>query len=240
MNLINPFIFTVITEEPPAGISLVNSVQTYRNEGFNTVGSSSSFATDALEVSSGNLLVVCVTAYYFGVPLTISSLTDTASNTFTLIDTQHDSNNSYKSFMFYAKNAAANAADIITASFLWEGSPCNPSRIVVQVLQYSGCDTTAPLDANVSSSTTYANSTTSDAFTTIATDEVIVMMGSIASTGGGDPPFTPGSGFTVQRQVEDGIAAAVQDKIVSTIQVAATAVLNGPTHYWNNILATFK
>jgi hypothetical protein len=185
-------------------------------------------SASAINATSGNLIAVFVT-YYYGVhgdPAT-TTITDTAGNTYTQVDTR-DNGASQKIISFYAKNIVGNASNVVTATF-----SSNTIYTDIFVLQYSGLDTASPLDAHTTGTASASTSVTSSSFTTSQADEVIVA-GAFDDTGG---PLTAEAGYTKQVSVNNG---GVEDKIVSSIQTGVTASMTGASGNWGMAVMTFK
>lgn len=119
------------------------------NAGYANPGAATSAQTQAQAVTAGNALFVFVGWTASGI--TVTSVTDTAGNTYTPL-TQEASSTFAFGQMFYCLNALGNASNRVTATY----SGSTFSR--VYCVQYSGVATTSAYDeeANASSSTTSA------------------------------------------------------------------------------------
>lgn len=172
-------------------------------------GSATGFNFTATSLTAGNLIVVLVRANTSTNPF-VSSITDTAGNTYTRISNLSGGGDT--SELWYAKNTSGNGSNVVTVTFngtyaTWSGSTA----------QYSGCDTSSPLDATASA-TANSTSVTSSSFTTAQADEVIVGASQISQVGG---TWTPDTGYT-NRVTDSSGVTNIQDKIVSTIQTTVT------------------
>lgn len=205
-------------------IAYVNGAQSY------STFLGTSIAAPATSHTSGNLIVVIGTCRG-GDGTDITSITDTAGNTYTRIT------GTYNSFaggieIWYAKNITGNASNVVTINF--NGSY---SYRGIRVHQYSGCDTTSPLDQSaVGTGTSTAPATAS--VTTTQANEVLV---------GGDglwlsQTHTAGTGYTI-RTILGGAEPSGgdgEDRVVSSIGTyTASYTLSGSTT-WIIVIATFK
>ena len=133
--------------------------------------------------SAGDLNVVIV-GWSSG-SSTVKSVTDTAGNTYVqAVGTQ--TTGSVSQAIFYAKNIAASASNTVTVAFN-QATPFPDVRI----FEYSGVDTTAPLD--VTGGVVGSSSPATISVTTTAASDVVVVGG---TTSGGFG--TTGTGFTVE------------------------------------------
>lgn len=135
--------------------------------------------------------------------------------------------------MFYARNITGNASNVVKATF---------SSLVafptILVLQYSGLDTVAPLDAfdgRAQDTTSFV----SNAFTTKFANEVVVCC---VTTNNGGVTFTRGLIGGVNSTIEVHISdSAAEDLIVSSVQTGITAAMSANTGTSGIILtATFR
>ncbi len=103
------------------------------------VNQGTSFGTFASNVTAGNLIIVSV-GMNIGTAGTVVSVTDTQSNTYTLIGGTFNSTNC-RTDMYYAKNitGGTNIVKVV-------GSTTSANHMNFFAHEYSGADTTAPLD----------------------------------------------------------------------------------------------
>jgi hypothetical protein len=178
--------------------------------------SASTCSVTAVNVGAGNLLAVASYDSGSGGTSHYNATTDTgSSNTFAA---QTEFGNSGLGFTRWAvaKNTNANASDTITVDF----SGVTQARIDVTVWQYSGADTSAPVDQVAGSvMNTPAVTYTSPAFTTTAANEKLLML--VAWPGGGNP-FTAGAGYGNLTTTSDNNLAS-EDETVTSIQTGVTA-----------------
>ena len=108
------------------------------------LGSATSLSSTALHTTAGNLLVVFVTWDPSTNPSATASLSDPAANSYTPITPVIvDATNGVNIQAFYCKNANAISGNQVTFTL----SATN-SVLGIAVLEYSGNDTTAPLDGS--------------------------------------------------------------------------------------------
>jgi glycosyl hydrolase family 16/IPT/TIG domain-containing protein len=187
-----------------------------------TTSGSSVAATYPAAQTAGNLNVVAV--MWGDVTSAVSSVTDTRGNTYTLAVGPTRANG-LTSAIYYAKNIAA-GSNTVTVSFNQSAGWPN-----INVMEYSGLDTTNPLDvvSTASGSGTTANS--GSATTTVA-NELIVGAGNPVTT------FTAaGTGFT--NRIINSFGGISEDKIVTSAgSYNATATLTSGG--WVMQMAAFR
>ena len=111
-----------------------------------TVSASSlpSAATAAISHTAGNLLVVGVSFQTAGGATSVT-LSDTAGNTYTPIGSLLVRGGN-RMQLWYCPNCLGNASNIVTATTVGG----NSTELAVSVLQFSGADTSAPLNGTAS------------------------------------------------------------------------------------------
>jgi len=186
---------------PPSGISFAQV-----NSATATSGSSIAIPYTNTQIA-GDLNVVAVMSG--DTTSSISSVTDSKGNTYTRA-VGPTTNTGLQQSIYYAKNIAA-GSNTVTVKFNPAASYPN-----VNVLEYSGLDTTNPLDVSAAASSSGTNASSGSATTTSANDLII---------GAGNPSghFTaPGSGFS--NRIINAYGGISEDEIVnSTGAYAATA-----------------
>lgn len=188
-------------------------------------------------VTAGSLLVLNLTA---GVADTISSITDGRSNTWTSgATTANSETGERKTWMYYVKNAASGAT---TVTITFTAGMYPDSAVIMR--EYSGMDTTSPLDqtstANDGASYVQTHSAGTTGTTTQASELIILGGGCSAAA---DPVFAAGSGYgnVVQQKGFDLYTYSVMtDKVVSstgtqTGNFTTTSYVRGQGY-----IATFK
>lgn len=207
-----------------AAIAYVNSATPI------TAGSGAAVAFGATSLTGGNALVVVIR---WSSAVTVSSITDTALNTYTQVKTQNMGSD--HSAMWYAQGVTGNASNVVTINF-----SAAATNVYAVNAQYSGLATSSALDATVSGSAT-GTTVTSPAFSTVQASEVIVI--GFAAAGGSGTGFTPSgtSGTYTSRSIEGNNVAGVADFIASSTQSGATATWTWTTSDTIGILVgTFK
>jgi len=134
-------------------------------------GSASSITTtESPSVTAGNLIVVATRVN--SVSVTVTSVTDTAGNTYTKINSTFTS--SVTSFeMWYAWNITGHAANFITANF----SAAVGSRGILAVEFQGVLSSSDPLDTSAGAASVSSISTlVTGAYTTTEAEELLIMM----------------------------------------------------------------
>lgn len=206
-------------------IAAVSGVSTSAN------GSSSTVASPAQSHASGNLIVVGV-RWYRNSAQDVSSVADTAGNTYTLISSQDQASDRIE--LWYAYNVTGNASNVVTVTFT-----AAATYRVICVAEYSGVATSftphdvTPTGAGGGGSTTIATGS----FSTSQTDELLLSFSQTAAIG---TTWTPDTGYTSQVQDSDTICM-LQHKIVSAAQSGATiTATNSGTSNKSIVAATFR
>lgn len=175
-----------------------------------------SIATAATSLTGGNLAVVFVRNNN---GQTVSSITDTASNTYTLaISSRVNSggNIGVNLEVWYAKNVTGNGSNITTVNY-----SASVAGRAACVLQYSGASTTAPYNGAAGVVHSSSVSVTSNPYTSNVATGVVILFCNIDDQSGS---WTTPSGFTSEVASTNNVLI-VFDKIVSATQtVVSTAV----------------
>lgn len=176
-------------------------------------------AAGAANHTTGNLVVVIVS--WTGAGVTANIPTDTALNTY--VSTGQKATDGTNDFIeeFFSKNITGNASNVVQANL--SGSATFRR---IQVLQYSGADTSSPLDTgNIGTGT--GISLTTSSFTTAAAG--VIVAGASSNTG---ETYSAGSGFAV-RVTNLGTDTGSEDK-VGTAAGAQTApfAMNNSGTWW--------
>lgn len=147
--------------------SLVSKTIAFVNAtGANNASSAGTIATPAFSVTAGNTIIVSVSSYT-ATKQTVSSITDTAGNTYTRCGNREAGDASHDQEVWVAANILGNASNVVTVTF--SGSAA--WRYVIAA-QYSGLATSSPYDVGsaliiTASGTTH---TTNTAVTTVANE----------------------------------------------------------------------
>ena len=144
-------------------------------------GTGTSVSLPAFNAVSGN----CIVAYISGD--TPTSVTDTAGNSYTQAVAHQGA---WIMSAWVAKSITANASNVVTFNF----AVSSPGSSLA-ALQYSGVDTTAPVDVTAEGSASATTSITSGAFVPTAGGETVVAFASPAS---GPPTWTQGTNYTIR------------------------------------------
>jgi len=157
----------------------------------------------------------------------ITSITDTAGNTYTQICRVLTSNGEY-SYFFYVVNCLGNASNVITANY------SNPGLARYSSLaswDASGLDLVSPLDVY---NTTWTTNGQSVNLTTTFANELMISFANMYSGTGSPTAQSPYTSDGVS-----GVNASWGHQIVSTIQTGVHANYS-PTTNCGVIVATFK
>ena len=178
--------------------------------------------------STGNLIIVHLD--WDGQTRDISSVTDSKSNTYHLINGPTNWNGTnYRGDLWYAYNITGGGG-VITVTATLNGAPTSYSQIYIA--EYSGIQLTNPLDQN-SVATGTAGSESSGSKTTTSANELIFGI-SIGSNG----LINDGSGFTLRSSANQNVE---EDKKVTSIGSYSTTFTNTNPggNYWIAQMATF-
>lgn len=208
-------------------IAFVNSTIASNDSG----GTVSSLATVPTSLTTGNLIAVIVRNDTSNA--TAITISDTAGNTYTeIISASMDSGDAIS--FFYCADPTGNSSNIVTANF----SPA-ASFTAVASLQFSGCNTIAPLDTSASGVVAgTASSVATNTFNTAIANEVVIAGFSVNSLSN---TFTPASGYTLAN-TDNGGFVATEYQIFNSIQsgITAGASFNGTAGKWEIVAAAFK
>ncbi len=212
------------TTAASGGSSTIAYVQgTYQNpDSGNPVA-----VTYASAQSAGDLNVVVVG--WNDSTSTVSSISDSKGNSYvSAVGPTTNAGNATQT-LYYAKNIASAAAGSNTVTVTFSGTVAYPS---VRILEYSGLDTSNPLDVGVGASGTGTTQNSGSLTTTTANDVLV------ASNYVDDSTTASGSGYT-QRFITSG-GELVEDQIVaSTSTYSATSTQSG-ADWWVMQLAAFR
>jgi hypothetical protein len=186
--------------------------------GTTGTGSSVSAAAFGAAMTNPSLIVVwCDTTD----SATISSVTDSVSNTYTPVTTSIASGNT-KGRLFYANNTSTSSGNVAACNF--SGSVINQTNIVAA--EYTGGGGTATVDVFNSAAATISGGTpqpSASFVTTGSSDLVVVGVRSTASE-----TFTLGSGYSAVG------AASTRDQVEEDLSVTAGTYQNNFTGLGNN------
>jgi chitodextrinase len=213
-----------------AAISYVqsNSVSP-NNSSLSTLSSTFTSAQTA-----GNFNVVAV-GFGSNTAVGISSVTDSKGNTYTLAVGPTFTNwggaaTGGTTAIYYAKNIVAAAAGANTVTVTFAGAVGFPD---IRMAEYSGIDTTSPLDVTAASTGTGTLSNSGSVSTSNANDLLVGSNWVLSGTTG------PGTGYT-QRQISGWDGDILEDQIVSTVGAYSATAPISPSASWIMQLAAFK
>jgi hypothetical protein len=177
--------------------------------------------------TAGNLIVVV--AAWGSTTISMSSLTDSAGNTYVSAAGPVNWNGAAptsRQQIFYAKNIKG-GANTVTAQL----SSATANFFQLFIFEYSGADTISPLDAVSSASSSSGTAMNSGSATTTYANELIFGAGNIT----GSIPH-PGTGFVNRSNFE---GTMMEDKFVATASsYKATATGDGTA--WIMMMVTFR
>ena len=178
-----------------------------------------SIANDtALNTTTGNLIVVCVTAWVGGA---INNVSDTAGNTYIrATGIEHATSPNQNAEIWYAKNITGNASNITTVAFTTLSS-----YPFISVAEFSGADTSSPLDDTSTNEDTSETDHSSGDMTASTSDSVIIGVSCFSV----NTLTTVGTGFTILKSVVTTYDFAEYRIITSTGDYDAdftTSILN--------------
>lgn len=192
-------------------------------------------ASAALAFSSnntaGNLIVVCTAINGGGINPSITSIVDTALNTYTVATDANNGGNDPGVSVYYAKNIAGGANTVTV-------TPNAAANIRWGIVEYSGLDTSAPLDQTTS---TFGTSTSPDSGSVTTTQASELLVGCIGALSGGGA-FTNGASYTTRFVVTVGgdDRDSLEDRNVSSTGSYSAGGTLATSATWGAIIGTFK
>lgn len=196
-------------------------------------GSGTSLGATAASHTAGNLIVAVVV---WSGNVNANVPTDTAGNTYVSTGQKANNGTSDHVEIFYAKNIAGNAANVVTGNW---ASAATFRRVMVH--QYSGCDIAAPFATGEGGTVlaTAAASATTTSWVTATADEVIVA-GFGSSGAVNHTNIVAGTSFT-KRLDDIGVDSGTEDRIVSaTGTYTGSYTASSGTQTWWLAAASFK
>ncbi len=161
---------------------------------------------------------------------TVGNVTDSSGNVYAVAVGPTVQSGVATQTIYYAKNIVAAAANANTVTVTFNGAAAFPD---IRIVEYSGIDTTSPLDVTAAASGSSATSSSGSATTTVANE--LIFGANLVQTG----TTAAGSGFT-KRVITVPDADIAEDRIVSaTGSYSATAPVS-PSGQWIMQMATFK
>ena len=148
---------------------------------------------------------------------TISTVTDTKGNPYTLIGAPIVQSGTASQAIYYAKNISAASAGANTVTVTFSVAPRFPD---IRIAEYSGLDTVSPLDVFVGAQGTTTSTSSSGSVTTTTANDLLVGANVVQST-----TNAAGTGYT--NRVITGDGDILEDRIVTaTGSYSATAALD--------------
>lgn len=188
--------------------AFVNSSATF------AAGSSTTVASAATSLTTGNLIVAQVRH-----PGTVSSVADTAGNTYVLADNTPTASFGTKFEVWYCLNATGNASNVVTVTF--SASIANRGLITAQYSQTTG----AYLLASTNKLSTGGSGVSIPVTSVTVTDGLALCLCNVEATG---TTWTAGSGMTTVTQDGSNVQY-LADRIVSTLTTVPIAVTSSST-----------
>ena len=180
--------------------------------------------------TSGNLIVV-TTADDSGLTTSVSAVADSKGNAYTQVVNISSSSSMQ---IWYAKNITGGASHTVSAT--WNTG--NTGRCVLVAQEFSGCDTSNPLDQNTSTGSTGTAVSSGASPTTTQAAELVVGGAShdaLASA------FSLGSGYTNLGTVNvANCAVAMESKVVAATGAQTATFTIAASRTWICGVVTFK
>lgn len=150
----------------------------------------------------------------------VSSVTDSQGNTFTLINSQTWSSNNFVERLYYAKNIAG-GADTITLTL------AASAYMELHSYDYSGLDPSSPVDVSATPATGTGTSGTSGSLTTTNANDLLFAF----FHSDNDVTDTAGTGFTGRTPTGDDTPLGEDENVSSTGTYSATMSFSGGADY---------
>ena len=195
---------------------------------------SSTIASAAFSVTTGNTIIVGVSSYNAGAFRTVTGIADTAGNTYTKCGAGYNADAGSDIEIWVATNITGNASNIVTATF----SNTTAYRHIA-ACQYSGLATSSVYDAG-STGKLDASDTTSHSSNTAVTsvaDEVIVCWFVTWNT---LQTYSASSPYTIRANGTGGNLVCMVDQIVSSTGTYGVTVGTSSANQQVSIARTFK
>lgn len=189
-------------------------VHTAQNQNSSTASTLRVPSSGGMATTIGNTLAVWVRIG--GVGMTVSTITDTAGNTFTPC-TAYTMTSNHQGQWWYARNITGNAANALTITF-----SIPKSFNAADVLEIAGSDSAGPLDVcNVGQAFATTTSLQTPTFSTVFPDEIILVGATFDAV---SVTATAGAGYTLQIQ-DVNKTSAVESQVVSSAQTNVTGAM---------------
>lgn len=201
-----------------------------------TIGAASNVTAQIFPSTTvtGNMGYAVVTSY--GGTQNCTGLTDTYGNTWVEIDTVNRDSDTDTLQHFYCKNMIGGVAHTVTATM------ANVENIGLLIAEFSGGDTTAPLNVHNNSATGTSNSPLSNSVTTTTANELVITAFTDQILSATEPTY--GAGYTKLNfagNANNSVRVYAQYKIqASGASVSGGVTTSGSNQYWAAAIATFK
>ena len=227
-------VFLVPTPEKMAiaFVTTAKGIDTWDGTGATTI------ATGAWNLANTDRLIVV--GIRWETDVTISSVTDTAGNTYSSAVSRLTMASSVGYIqVYYTNTTATNAANVVTATF----SASTTYRTIIAA-EYSGA-TATPLDVTATGvSVGSATSVTSGSFTPTETGEVAVAFASHNADGAHD--MSAGTNYILRDSTfwvapdPDAEEAGLEDRLDAPASAQTASMSDTTASWWGIIVATFK
>jgi hypothetical protein len=190
-------------------------------------GAATSSTTYAENVTTGDLMLVF--SHWDNQTLT-ASISDSMGNVYVPIGGPVNAGSSARFQAWYAKNIQGGAELAITVTY----SGQTTSFSLVDAAEYSGLDTSAPLDVFASASGSGTSQSSGPSPMTTVSNETIVGLFGYSTYA---LPYTAGAGFTLRQY--DGSSMLEDQSVTATGSYTATATSSDPAD-WAAFVICFK
>ncbi|MEZ0391781.1 MAG: hypothetical protein ACAH59_06170 [Pseudobdellovibrionaceae bacterium] len=201
------YIVQLVAFKKNLGAIAQNTIRNIQSNGFYWAGTTSINTAFTSAQTAGNLIVVRVG--WDDHTGTVSSISDTKGNTYTLASGPIRYGSSATQYIYYAKNIAAATAgqNVVTVSL--SGS----KNVTLSVLEYAGLDPVTPLD-QISSNGNFSGSPTAPNVTTTYPNELL--LGFILTKNGGATTDTVATNYKLVR-IEGWVnSTSIIERVVSS------------------------
>jgi RHS repeat-associated protein len=173
--------------------------------------------------TAGDLIVVVVG--WSDITTTVSSITDSAGDTYALAVGPTGVSGFWSQSIYYAKNIAGASSNVVTVTF------SAATLTEIRVLEYSGLDPNAPLDTTAANTGQSVTATTGPISTSQA-NELVLVANLVENC-----VATPSSGFTDR---DDTGCDLVEDNIEATTGSYSAIVTQSDSGNWVQQMVAFK
>ncbi|MGC2208333.1 MAG: metallophosphoesterase [Candidatus Dormiibacterota bacterium] len=219
--------FSLTVNPAPAGPVLVQTGSAIETAAATSLAGS--FPT----ISTGGDLLVLTASVYSGATNRITSVTDSAGNTWTEVSAFDTSGHYSDGEIWYAANAKATTTVTVHVA--------TATTISFEILEFSGVATSAPLDASAGASNT-GTSASSGSATASSANELVV--GFVAGHGNAEALTPNAAGYTTEpQQTSTGtntVSVVSGYEVLPTTGSTAFSANFGSAMYWAAGVAIFK